>query len=481
MKPGFTLTPDSDSGRLGDAKTSLTTVDLVGLTSANATVTLQNTGSTTTADAAGKFLFANIPLALGSTPFTITATRAGQSRSFTAPIERVTSENLDPVLTWNTTLLRTVQLERSGGLATARSLAIAHTAMFDAVNALTGRPSSRPLPVPVPTEASAEAAIAGAAHQVLSQLYPQQQSRLDAALTSSLDNIQATEVAEASGVEFGRAIATSILTERSRDGSTATVPYTVKLKPGQWRPTPPRFVPAAAVGWQQVTPFVLEQGSQFRPAAPPRLTSKTYTKDFNQVKRLGQITSRSRTAEQTEISRFWIGNSGTLTFPGMWNQIAAEAAVNTNQTLWQNARLFALLNVALADASIAAWDTKYTYRAWRPITAIRLAQSDRNPKTQADPNWQSFLETPAHPDYVSSHSTFAGAATAVLTQEFGTAPFTVTSLDLPGIQRSFTTFEQAAAEAGMSRIYGGIHTQSANQAGLRLGRKVGTYVLQQIG
>lgn len=480
MQPGFTLAPASDSGLLGDAKTTFASVNLQGLTAPNATVALQNTGLTTTANAEGKFLFADIPLALGTTEFTVIAQKAGQSRQFTAPVERVTTDNIDAVLEWNATLLRTIQLAGSSGLIAARSLAIAHTAIFDAVSALTGNNASyRPLPISIPVGASAEAAAAGAAHQVLTQLYPQQKSSLDTALAASLATIQDSETAETSGLQFGQAVANGILAERSRDGSTATVPYAVKIKPGQWRPTPSRFISAAAVAWKQVTPFVLRQGSQFRPAAPPRLTSKTYASDFEQVKRLGQITSRSRTTQQTEITRFWIGNSGTLTFPGVWNQTAAQAAAKSDQTLWQNAHLFAQLNVALADASIAAWDAKYTYRSWRPVTAIRLAGSDRNPATKADPTWQSLLETPAHPDYVSSHSTFAGAAAAVLTQQFGDSyTFTATSLDLPGIQRSFKTFEQAAAEAGMSRIYGGIHTLSANRAGLRLGRRVGNYVLQ---
>ena len=158
---------------------------------------------------------------------------------------------------------------------------------------------------------------------------------------------------------------------------------------------------------------------------------------------------------------------------------AAGGQATTAESLLQNARRFAQLNLALADAGIAAWDTKYAYQSWRPVTAIRLAGGDHNPATQADSTWQSYLETPAHPDYVSGHSTFSGAAAAVLTQSFGLRQFSVTSLDLPGQSRSFQSFDQAASEAGMSRIYGGIHTQSANQAGQRLGRNVAHFVMAQ--
>lgn len=481
LNPGFTLAPDFDSGILGDAKTSFGAVDLIGVASPNAIVTLRGTSLQAIANAEGKFLFANIPLTLGQNQLGVTAQQAGRKRSFVTSIERVASESTDMVLEWNAHSLRTIQRQRTGGLLAARTLAIAHAAILDTVNALSGRdPAYRSLSVAVPAGASVEASVVGAAYQVLVQLYPVQKGHLDTALTASLTKIQDTETAEKAGFEFGQAVANGILAERNQDGSTVTLPYRPTIKPGQWRPTPSNFLPAAGFGWQRVTPFVLKRGSQFRPAEPPKLTGSTYTKDFDQVKQLGQIDSRSRTTEQAEIARFWLGNLGTLTFPGLWNEIAAQASVKTGETLLENARLFARLNFALADASIAAWDTKYTYRSWRPVTAIRLAGSDHNPSTQADPKWLPFLETPAHPDYVSAHSTFGGAAAAILTHEFGRSyRFTATSLDLPGVQRSFRQFEQAAAEAGISRIYGGIHTMSANRAGLSLGRKVGNYILQR--
>lgn len=479
MRPGFTLASHSDSGLLGDNKTTAASVDLFGLTSPNVKVSLQGTSLVTTANAVGQFLFTNIPLSPGTTSLTVAAQNRFGTRRFTASLERVTADSVDAVLNWNATILRTIRAEGVGGLTAARTLAIAHVAIDDAVNALVGNTRLyRPVAEPIPASASVAATVAGAAYQVLSQLYPRQKPRLDAELLAWLTALSESESAEASGVAFGQTVADGILAARHDDGSDRSLAYRAKIKPGLWRPTPPRFLPAAGVAWRQVAPFVLQQAAQFRPEAPPRLASRTYADQLNQVKRLGQIDSTSRTAKQTQIARFWLGNPGTSTFPGLWNEIAAQTAEQTRTTLLNNARLFAQLNLALVDASIAAWDTKYTYRSWRPVTAIRLAGSDGNAATRAVPDWQSFLETPAHPDYVSAHSTFAGAAATVLTRTFGSYRFTATSFDLPGIRRSFQSFGEAATEAGMSRIYGGIHTMSANRAGVRLGRQVANYVLQ---
>ncbi len=479
MKPGFALAPAFDTGILGDAQTTATTVQLIGLTSPNAKVSLQGTGLTTRADAIGKFLFSNLPLTSGNNSFTaIAQTRTGQSR-FTGTITNVAADSEDAVLQWNATALRTLQVANAGGLSGSRTLAIVQAAVFDALNALVGNAAQNYRPVPaLPTHVSTDAAVAGAAYEALVQLYPEQKSRLDTALDRSLLNIP-DGLAETESLAWGKAIATALVAERSQDGSQTTVSYQPSIKPGKWRPTPPNFLPAAGAGWPQVTPFVLAQANQFRPGPPPKLTSQAYAQELNQVKRLGRIDSAFRTPEQTNIARFWIGSPGTSTSPGQWNEMAAQAAVKTGQTLWQNAQLLAQLNLALADAGIAAWDVKYKYRSWRPITAIRLAGTDGNPGTKADRDWQSFLETPAHPDYVSGHSTYAGAAAAVLSQQFGRSyAFSATSLDLPGIQRSYANFEAAAREAGKSRIYGGIHTQSANRAGLKLGHQVSNYVLQ---
>jgi membrane-associated phospholipid phosphatase len=226
-----------------------------------------------------------------------------------------------------------------------------------------------------------------------------------------------------------------------------------------------------------VTPFALTRGDQFRPDGPPEVTSAAYAAEFNEVKRLGSASSTERTAEQSEIARFWADGSGSYTPPGHWNQIATGLAATEGLSGPASARLLAELNVALADAAIAAWDAKYTYDFWRPVTAIRLADTDGNAATVADPDWLPLLTTPNHPDYVAGHATFSAAAAAILTDAFGEQAFSATSVTLPGVTRSFDGFADAAAEAGQSRTYAGIHFPSAVEDGLALGQAVGDWVL----
>jgi membrane-associated phospholipid phosphatase len=210
------------------------------------------------------------------------------------------------------------------------------------------------------------------------------------------------------------------------------------------------------------------------------LTSRQYALAFDEVERLGGANSTERTADQTEVARFWADGVGTATPPGHWNQIAASVASSRRLGLARAARLFATLNVALADAGIACWDSKYADNCWRPITAIRSAAADGNPLTTAGPTWTPLLPTPPFPSYVSGHSTFSAAATTVLSATFGPRTrFTTRSDALPGVTRRFTGFAQAAAEAGKSRIYGGIHFSFDNRDGLSLGRTIGRHVLRE--
>ena len=209
------------------------------------------------------------------------------------------------------------------------------------------------------------------------------------------------------------------------------------------------------------------------------MTSQAYADAYHKTKDLGSATSTTRTADQTEIAKFWADGKGTYTPPGHWNQIANDAAKASGDSISVDAKLFAQLNVALADAGIAAWDTKYTYATWRPITAIQHGDSIGNPGITADASWQPLLATPNHPEYVSGHSTFSAAAAAVLDAAFGTQfSFDTTSESLSGVTRSFANFDAAVAEAGESRIYGGIHFEFSNTAGQAIGKQVGTWALQ---
>ena len=265
---------------------------------------------------------------------------------------------------------------------------------------------------------------------------------------------------------------------RGSDGSGTTVPYVPSTAPGAWRRTPPFFRPPELPQWPYVEPFALTNGAQFRPPGPPSLNSSQYAAEVNQVKALGGINSTNRTAEQTLIARFWSDFSYTVTPPGHWNQIAQNVMTNRPTTLVESARLFALLNIAMADAGIVVWDSKYIYNFWRPVTAIQRADTDGNPDTEADPDWLPLLNTPPFPEYVSGHSAFSSAAATVLAAFYGSdnVPFTVGSDSVPGVLRSYQSFAAAAEEIALSRIYGGIHFLSADVEGLEAGRHVGDYV-----
>ena len=266
---------------------------------------------------------------------------------------------------------------------------------------------------------------------------------------------------------------------RQNDGSTDFVDYTPDSAPGDWQPTAPAFAPAENPQWATLKPFAMTSDSQFRPAGPPALTSQEYADEVNETLNLGSVNSTTRTADETQIAKFWNDNPGTYTPPGHWNAIADTVVQQQGDSLSQDARVFAELNIALGDAAIVAWDAKYAYNAWRPITLAGGAGTAVNSAIETIANWAPELTTPPFPEYVSGHSTFSGAAAAVLTAIFGdNFSFTATSVGLPGVTRSYTSFEQAADEAGMSRIYGGIHFLFSDLDGLSSGQALGNYVLQ---
>jgi hypothetical protein len=381
------------------------------------------------------------------------------------------------VLEWNQVLLDTVKADRASPLFIARDAAIVHAAIYDAVNAIDRSYTPFFADVKASRGASLEAAAAQAAHDTMVALFPAHRARFDATLAADLAGIPPGRARQ--GVAVGQAVAQQILAWRSTDGSDAQVPYTPGSGPGVWQRTPPAFAAAVAPHWGAVTPFGIPSGSAFRAPPPPALTSAAYTADFNEVKSVGAAGSITRTAEQSQIAQFWYGGAGTFTPIGYWNQIAQDVAQRHGNSLVQDARLFALLNMAQADASFAVWDAKYTYNFWRPVTAIRAADTDGNPATAPDPAWASFLITPAHPSYNSGHSGLSGAAAAVLADFFGTdaVPFSFSSDSLPGVTRSYASFSAAMQEAGDSRVYAGIHFRFDCVAAQVIGRSVGDYVM----
>jgi hypothetical protein len=383
----------------------------------------------------------------------------------------------DLIIEWNRTVLQAIMADKTPPPFAARNLAMVHAAMYDAVNVVyrTHRPYL--FAAAAPDDTSAEVAAAIAAHRVLIELYPRQIERFDATLDACCAR-QPDGPAKVNGVLLGRDVAEKMMSWRKGDGVARRSNYAPRTIPGCWQPTLPGREAALLPQWPQVLCFAMKRGDQFRPPAPPELTSREYTTAFDEVKALGSVASKMRTAEQTEIARFWADGAGTATPPGHWNRIAQGVALSRGNTLSENARLFALLNIALADAAITAWDAKFAHDFWRPIEAIRRADEDGNPETLRDPGWLPLLPTPPFPSYTSGHSTFSAAAAAILELYCGTDAwrFTTDSEGLPEVTRTFPGFRAAAAEAGKSRIYGGIHYEFDNAWGLASGRAVGEYV-----
>jgi hypothetical protein len=383
----------------------------------------------------------------------------------------------DVVTDWNAVLIDAVRTDRTNPPRMTRHSALVHVAVYDAVVGLVGGYEPYFVASSAPTGASPEAAAAAAAHRVLTIVYPAQTATFDAALAASLGAIP-DGPAEEDGVDWGVFVADEILNLRAADGSATTVTYETPAGANWWIPTPPAFAPALLPNWPLVTPWCMTHGAQFRQPAPPPLTSGQYTAAFREVQILGDVDSATRTAEQSEIALFWNDGAGTNTPPGHWQEIAQTIAQAQGNSLVDNARLFALLTIAQADAAIVSWDNKYHWDHWRPYTGIVEAASDGNPGTSPDASFSSFIATPPFPAYTSGHSTFSGSSARILAHFFGTdaISFSAASDGLPGVTRSFESLSQAAEEAGQSRIYGGIHWQYDNQGGLASGRALGDLV-----
>jgi len=355
-----------------------------------------------------------------------------------------------------------------------RNFAILHAAIYDAVNSIDRTHEPYLVSVRAPRDASETAAADAAAHSALVGLYPAQQSSLDADYAAELAKVP-DGPAKDKGVRLGEQVAADLLAIRADDGSNVTPPpFVAGTNPGDYRPTPPNFPTPVFTTWGQVTPFVLDRGDQFRPVPPPTLDSEEYAEAINEVQTVGSAASTTRTADQTQIGKFW-----SPPIQNFWNQIAQTVALAHHSDLPTTARMFAALNLSFADSAIAFYDAKYTYRLWRPVTAIRLADTDGNPDTIGDPNWLPLAgNTAADPSYPGAHSTISSAGAEVLASFYGDGQrFSLTSPALPGVTRSFTSFSAAAEEAGVSRIFAGQHTRLDHVAGVALGRDVAGFVL----
>jgi hypothetical protein len=420
----------------------------------------------------------------------------------------------DVVLEWNAIALGA--LRKDSTLAhprqnnpgnASRALAIVQSAVFDAVNSIDRSYDPYLIEINAPRGASVTAAAAQAAHDTLAALFPEYQATLDARLAGDLAG-GGSLLSRLEGVLVGHLVAEAILAVRSHDGSAVTMTFTPGTQPGQWQPDPLHPNQSAwGPEWGGVTPFTLSSATQFAVPPPPPLTSQDYANAYNEVMALGGdgvTTPTTRTPEQTQIAIFWgyDASRGLGTPPVMYNQIAEVIAAQQHDTVVQNARLFALVNLAMADAGIAAWQAKFEYDFWRPVTAIRAGASDGNPATAADPTWTPLGApadngggtnfTPPFPAYPSGHATFGGALFTMLADFFGRddISFTIGSDEFNGVTRdqngqvrpvvfrSFDSFSQAMRENAESRIYLGIHWQFDADQGIELGTDIGNYVFR---
>ncbi len=402
----------------------------------------------------------------------------------------------DVITDWSETMAQVATVPCGiNPLHESRMYAMTHIAIHDALNAIDRRFRPYAFDIHAAAGASFAAAVAEAAHDVLVALIPlvpappgcpaARLAIVEAHFAAALAAIDEGD-AKTQGIAIGQAAAAVILALRADDGSNTPLQdpaYPQGTAPGEYRFTP-GLAFAFAPGWAEVTPFVLRDPSQFRASRPYNLRTKKYAEDFNEVKGLGARVGSERTPDQTEIAHFWVESS-----PLRWNRIARTVVDTAGFGIWENARLFALLNASLADGYIGSWETKYHHNFWRPVTAIQMADTDGNRDTDADPTWEPLRTTPPMPDHDSAHSVEGGAAAEVLERVLGTdsVSFSVCSFSmlLPAEQcggadevlRTYGSFSAACDENGVSRILVGFHFRNAVEDGIKHGRRIGKYAV----
>jgi PAP2 superfamily len=392
------------------------------------------------------------------------------------PHARQASSGPDQVILWNQELQKVLvaQGAQPASIHPTRTLAITQIAVYDAVNGILGGGTPLVVNLHGPHDASPDAAAAAAARTALDNLLPSQEATVDAFFQSATADLGSGRAVE-HGFSFGDRVANAVLAARANDHATDTPPsFTPATGPGEYQLTPPALASAGFTQTEHVTPFVLQSAGQFRPPAPPVLSSPQYVQDWNEVHALGEKNSVTRTADQTAVGTFW----GAAPIWIVWNQIADQAALGFGNDLAQNARLFAALDTTLGDSAIALYDAKYAYHRWRPITAITATDQGDNNMTTPDPAWMPLANTANDPSYPGAHATFSQAAATVLDDFFGTDgfSFSVTNTTVH-ITRSFSSFSQAADEASASRIFAGQHFRYDEDAGQALGSQVADFVL----
>ena len=378
----------------------------------------------------------------------------------------------DLVTDWNMTALAVMSAENVGNNPTTRTLAMVHVAMSDAINSVQTRYARVVATMPTVPGASPEAAASTAARQVLVQLYPRQKDKIDAAYVAALKNIP-DGPAKNQGIALGEQVAAAVQADRAGDGTNEPDTYRPFTTAGVYVTTAPAIFPQYA----RAKPWVIPKADHFRPGPPPQLSSAEWVRDYNEVKTLGERKSTARTFDQTHAVNFW----RNANFGPSWQATARRLAISNELGLAECARLFALLNMGLANNYVLNWDAKYTYNFWRPVTAIRNGDMDDNDDTERDAGWTPLNATPLHPEYPSQATINATVASAILESVFGAAtkiPFTVTDIADAKRTRQFESIADMVEEQKNVRVWGGVHFRSAIFVGADMGQKVATYMLE---
>jgi hypothetical protein len=420
----------------------------------------------------------------------LTLVDAAPAQTLNDPPESRAASNA--VIEWNQIFIDSLIATAPPNAASARLGAIVQAAVYDAYNGVDQRYTSLFAAGRAPEGASAEAAVVAAAYTTLVGLFPSRQTvALDPAYAASLDALRAhcttrevpngrlhvCEKRIREGVDWGVDVARTILDLRANDGYTASYPAFVGgTAIGQWRPTPPAFGPMSNPSLAFTDMFVLASATQFQPERPRTLASRTFSDDIDAVKALGRQTGSTRTDDQTALARFWEASASVH-----WNQAANQMAEARHLSLGRSARLFAALNIAMADTIQTIWAAKRFYGSvatevtWRPVTAIPLAEADGNPDTVPEPSWLPLMTTPSHPEYPAGHPSFNGAAATVLLRYFNDRQtFTLTTAGQP--DRTYTSISRARADGNAARVWGGMHYPSTVAISDATGAAIAEYV-----
>jgi hypothetical protein len=376
----------------------------------------------------------------------------------------------NPVLEWNDVAIKAVVASKQGPTLTTRSMAVVHSSMFDAVNAVQPKYQAFKFNGTAAPNASMDAAAAAAAHAALVKLFPDQRAMFDQALAASLAKLP-EGASRNDGVAVGAAAAQTILTWCADDRVGAVTQYRPVTKPGAYIPTTLPLAHDFALS----RPWLLKSADQFRPPAPPALTSETWAKSFNETVEIGSRGSTKRSPEQTQVAQFWV-ITGAPAFNGLMRQAVEHRKLGTVES----ARVAALMYMAFNDALVAVFDAKYTYQFWRPMTAVRNGDQHGNAAIKRDAGWLPLVDAPMHPEYPCAHCISAGSVGQVLQSELGddVGPLTMTSPLLPGVTRRWNKVSEFVQEASDARVWSGVHYRFSAETGDKMGKEIGQYAVK---